>query len=68
VVNKPHVFKDRDVQRVIKAARSAGLAPTGVEVNLETRTIKVTGDASGKPLADDAEAAWDAAVEKLSKK
>jgi len=36
-----HKFKDRDVQRVIKAARSAGLDPAAVEVDPHTGKIKV---------------------------
>lgn len=41
MANMLHKFKDRDVRRVIKAARSAGLEPTGVEVNPVTGSIKV---------------------------
>ena len=41
VANKLHKFKDSDVQRVIKAAKSAGLEPTGVEVNPVTGAIRV---------------------------
>lgn len=41
MVNKLHKFKDRDVRRVINAARSAGLEPTGVEVNPVTGAIRV---------------------------
>jgi hypothetical protein len=49
VVNKLHKFKDRDVKRVIKAARSAGLEPTGVEVNPVTGAIRVI---TGKSAAE----------------
>ena len=42
MANKVHAFKDRDVQRVIKAARSAGLEPVSVEVDPHTGRIKVT--------------------------
>jgi hypothetical protein len=46
MANRLHAFKDRDVQRVIKAARSAGLDPVAVEVDPKTGRIKVT---TGKP-------------------
>jgi len=36
VANKPHPFKDRDIRRVIKAARSAGLDPASVTVDPKT--------------------------------
>jgi hypothetical protein len=51
VTNQVHVFKDRDVQRVIKAARSAGLNPAAVEVDVTTGRIKVIG---GSPATDKA--------------
>jgi hypothetical protein len=51
MANMPHVFKDRDVQRVIKAARSAGLDPVSVEVDVKTGRIKVTGSKSDAPNA-----------------
>ena len=41
VANAVHKFKDRDVQRVIKAARSAGLDPVAVEVDPKTGRIRV---------------------------
>jgi hypothetical protein len=65
VVNKPHAFKDSDVQRVIRAARSAGLNPTAVEVDPKTGKIKVTSDSTGDAGAG-AEAAWDEATKKLN--
>jgi hypothetical protein len=41
--NKPHRFLDRDVQRAIRAARSAGLDPGAVEINPRTGLIRVIG-------------------------
>jgi hypothetical protein len=41
VSNVPLKFKDRDVQRVIRAARSAGLNPTAVRVDPRTGMITV---------------------------
>jgi hypothetical protein len=43
MANRTHVFKDRDVQRLVKAARSAGLDPMDVEVDLKNSRIKVIG-------------------------
>jgi hypothetical protein len=39
-------FKDRDVRRLIKAARAEGLNPTAVEVNVKAGLIRVI---SGNP-------------------
>ena len=47
-------FKDRDVRRLIKAARAAGLNPTVVEVDINAGRIRVS---SGKP--DDPSGALD---------
>lgn len=56
MANMPHAFKDRDVQRIIKAARSAGLDPVEVEVDPKTGRIRVVGSkaavASSEPAAD----------------
>jgi hypothetical protein len=41
MANQIHKFRDRDVQRLIKAARSAGLDPGCVEVDPHTGRIKV---------------------------
>ena len=41
--NMPHVYKDRDIKRVIKAARDAGIEPGGVRVNPKTGEITVLG-------------------------
>lgn len=41
MTNRPHKFLDRDVRRVIKAARAAGLDPAAVEVDPNTGKIKV---------------------------
>jgi hypothetical protein len=53
-----HKFKDRDVQRVIKAARSAGLDPGAVEVDPHTGRIKVHSRALTEPMANP----WDLAI------
>jgi len=47
VPNMPHAFKDRDVQRLIKAARSAGLNPGSVTIDLKGGIITVHGKADG---------------------
>jgi hypothetical protein len=52
-------FKDRDVRRLIKAARAAGLNPTVVEVDVKAGRIRVS---SCKP--DDAGGALDRWLEK----
>jgi hypothetical protein len=44
--NEQRVFKDRDVRRLIKAVRAAGLNPTAVEVDIRSGRIRVI---SGKP-------------------
>jgi Tfp pilus assembly PilM family ATPase len=41
VSNRVHAFKDRDVQRLVKAARAAGLNPTAIEVDIKAARIKV---------------------------
>jgi hypothetical protein len=43
MANQVHKFKDRDIQRVIKAVRSAGLDPAVVEVDPHTGKITVFG-------------------------
>ena len=53
MANMPHKFKDRDVQRVIKAARSAGLDPAAVEVDPNTGKIKVMGKLEPPPSGSD---------------
>jgi hypothetical protein len=45
-VRQPSAFKDRDVRRLINAARAAGLNPTVVEVDVKAGRIRVGG---GKP-------------------
>ena len=44
--NMPHTFKDRDIRRLVKAAKAAGLDPVAVEVDLKERRIKVMGGKS----------------------
>jgi len=51
VPNMRHAFKDRDVQRLIKAARSAGLDPGSVTIDLKGGTITVHGKADGPDSA-----------------
>jgi hypothetical protein len=51
VSNVPLKFKDRDVQRVIRAARSAGLDPTAVRVDPRTGMITVL-TAKAEPKSD----------------
>jgi threonine synthase len=46
VANKTLSFKDRDIRRLMRAARAEGLTPTAVEVDTKTGKIKVV---SGKP-------------------
>ena len=41
MANQIHAYMDRDIKRVVKAARSAGLDPTAVEVDTKTGKIKV---------------------------
>ena len=49
--NMRHAFKDRDVQRLIKAARSAGLNPGSVTIDLKGGIITVHGKANGPDSA-----------------
>ena len=51
VPNMPHAFKNRDVQRLIKAARSAGIAPGSVTIDLKGGIITVHGKADGSDSA-----------------
>ena len=51
MANMLHKFKDRDVQRVIKAARSAGLDPAAVEVDPHSGRIKVHTREASEPVA-----------------
>jgi hypothetical protein len=65
MANQVHKFKDTDVKRVIKAARAAGLNPTGVEVRVKDGIIRVFGndtvdESVGNP--------WDQAVADISEK
>jgi hypothetical protein len=43
MANRPHSFKDSDIQRIVKAARRAGLDPKAVQVDLKNQIIKVIG-------------------------
>jgi hypothetical protein len=40
-INKVRAFKDRDVQRLVKAVQKTGLNPTAVEVDIKTGRIRV---------------------------
>jgi len=58
VANMPHKFKDRDVRRLIKSAREAGLNVGRVSVNPRTGELSVIarqpGEAAvGGPSVDD---------------
>jgi hypothetical protein len=64
MANMLHKFKDRDVQRVIKAARSAGLDPAAVEVDPHTGRIKVHSRIEPVDSANP----WDKAVADVSPK
>jgi hypothetical protein len=41
VANKAHAFRDRDVRRLVKAARAAGLNPMAIEVDIKASRIRV---------------------------
>jgi hypothetical protein len=45
VTNKIHAFKDRDVRRLVKAARASGVNPITIEVDLKTSRIRVSSSA-----------------------
>lgn len=40
-MNKVHTFRDRDLKRIVKAARAVGIDPTAVEVDTKTGKIKI---------------------------
>jgi hypothetical protein len=46
MANQVHKFKDRDIRRLVRAARAAGLTPTAIEVDTRASKIKVI---TGKP-------------------
>jgi hypothetical protein len=48
----PHAFKDRDIRRLVKAAKAAGIDPVAIEVDLKAGRIKVTGDKSEAPIEE----------------
>jgi len=62
--NRPHAFNHRDVVRVVKAARAAGVDVKAVAVNPHTGEITVT--AQGEPTS--AINPWDAETAKLATK
>jgi hypothetical protein len=63
MANQIHAYKDRDIKRVVKAARSAGLDPTAVEVDTKTGKIKVFSSGGSE---SEAAKAWEAETKKLS--
>jgi hypothetical protein len=52
MVNQPHKFKDRDIQRVVRAARRAGIDVARVEVNPRTGEIAAVARQPGEPPKD----------------
>jgi hypothetical protein len=48
----PHTFKDRDIRRLVKAARGAGLEPFAVEVDIRAGTIRVLSKPADEPPED----------------
>jgi hypothetical protein len=52
MVNKPHVFRDRDIKRVVKAVKAAGVVPTAIEVEPKSGKIRVVlADNEAMPAA-----------------
>ena len=47
--NKPHVYKDRDIKRIVKAVRASGERVARVEVDPRTGKIAII---TGKPEAN----------------
>jgi hypothetical protein len=47
MTNQVHRFRDRDIKRVVKAARAAGLNPDAIEVDTATGKIKVFSGRGG---------------------
>jgi hypothetical protein len=47
--NKPHVYKDRDIKRIVKAVRASGEHVARVEVDPHTGKIAII---TGKPEAN----------------
>jgi beta-phosphoglucomutase-like phosphatase (HAD superfamily) len=50
--NQPHKFKDRDIKRVVKAARAAGMDVVRVEVNPNTGQIAAVARQPGEEVAN----------------
>jgi hypothetical protein len=48
MANQPHKFKDRDVQRVVRAARRVGVDVARITVNPNTGEITVATARSGE--------------------
>ncbi len=57
MANKALAFKDRDVRRLVRAARAEGLTPTSVEVDTKLGKIKVMSGTAGEHAAAPNE--WD---------
>jgi hypothetical protein len=51
-VRQPNAFKERDVRRLIKAARAAGINPTAIEVNVRAGLIRVISGKSDETGSD----------------
>ena len=47
MVNQVHKYKDRDIRRVVKAARAAGIAIARLEVNPSSGLISVVAEPAG---------------------
>ena len=47
--NMPHLWRDRDLRRLIRVAQGAGLDPIALEVDLQTRRSKITVGKSEAP-------------------
>jgi Tfp pilus assembly PilM family ATPase len=53
VANKAHAFRDRDVRRLVKAARAAGLNPTAIEVDIKASRIRVIDSKHDEAMSHD---------------
>ena len=53
MANKAHAFRDRDVRRLVKAARAAGLNPTAIEVDIKASRIRVIDSKHDEAMSHD---------------
>ena len=58
MVNQVHKFKDRDIRRVVKAARAAGIAIARIEVDPSSGRISVHAREASETSANP----WDQAL------